>query len=65
MGHIEYARQVAIALEDQLRTAKLIGQTPGDWCKPRAGIYRFFSCGFHLVVWMAHRLWLSPTWVIF
>jgi hypothetical protein len=47
MGHIEYARQVAIALEDQLRTAKLIGQTPEDWCKPIAGIYRFFSRIFH------------------
>ncbi|EGW21097.1 hypothetical protein [Methylobacter tundripaludum] len=47
MGHLEYARQVAIAFEDQLRTAKLIGQTPEDWCKPIARIYRFFSRGFH------------------
>jgi len=47
MGHLEDARQVAIALEDQLRTAKLIGQTPGDWCKPIAGIYRIFSRIFH------------------
>lgn len=47
MGHLEYARQVAIAFEDQLRTAKLIGQTPEDWCKPIAGIYRFFSRSFH------------------
>jgi hypothetical protein len=47
MGHIEDARQVAIEFEDRLRVANLIGQTPEDWCKPIAGIYRFFSRSFH------------------
>jgi len=47
MGHMEGARQVAIAFEDQLYDANLIGQTPEDWCKLRARIYRFFSRIFH------------------
>lgn len=47
MGHIEDARQMAIAFEDRLRAANLIGQTPEDWCKPRAWLYRKISRGFH------------------
>lgn len=47
MGHLEDARQVAIAFEKRLLRANLIGQTPESWCKPRAEIYRFFSRTFH------------------
>jgi len=47
MGHHEDARQVAIAFEDRLREANLIGQTPEDWCKPVAKTYRKISCGSH------------------
>jgi hypothetical protein len=47
MGHVEDARQVAIAFEKRLFRANLIGQTPESWCKPRARIYRFFSRMFH------------------
>jgi len=47
VGHWEDARQVAIAFEQRLLRANLIGQAPESWCKPRAGIYRFFSRIFH------------------
>ncbi|MCK9396210.1 MAG: hypothetical protein M0Q44_11535 [Methylobacter sp.] len=47
MGHLEDARQVAIAFEDRLRDANLIGQTPENWCKPTAWVYRKISRGFH------------------
>jgi hypothetical protein len=47
MGHIEDARQVAIAFEERLRKANLIGQTPGNWCKPKAWLYRKISRRFH------------------
>lgn len=47
MGHVEDARQVAIAFEKRLFDTKLIGQSPESWCKPIAGIYRFFSRRFH------------------
>lgn len=47
MGHIEDARQVAIAFEKRLLRANLIGQTPEDWCKPTAWVYRKISRCFH------------------
>ncbi|MDO9267762.1 MAG: hypothetical protein Q7T96_01465 [Methylobacter sp.] len=47
MGHVEDARQVAIAFEKRLFRANLIGQTPESWCKPRARLYRKISRGFH------------------
>ncbi len=47
MGCMEEARQVAIAFEDRLREANLIGQTPEDWCKATAWAYRKISRGFH------------------
>jgi len=47
MGHVEDARQVAIAFEDRLRHANLIGQTPENWCEPTAWVYRKISRGFH------------------
>lgn len=45
MGHIEDARQVAIAFEDRLRKANLIGQT--NCYKPMAWIYQQICCFFH------------------
>ncbi|MDD1621194.1 MAG: hypothetical protein LUQ11_06905 [Methylococcaceae bacterium] len=47
MGHVEDARQVAIAFEDRLRRANLIGQTPKNWFKPRAWLARKVSRSFH------------------
>lgn len=47
MGHDEDARKVAIAFEERLRKANLIGQTPETWCKPIAWLYRTISRGFH------------------
>lgn len=47
MGHVEDARQVAIAFEDRLRSANLIGQTPESWCKATEWVYRKISRGFH------------------
>jgi len=47
MGHVEDARQVAIAFEKRLLRANLIGQTPENWCKPTACVYRKISRGFH------------------
>jgi len=47
MGHVEDARQVAIAFEKRLLRANLIGQTPENWCKLTACVYRKISRGFH------------------
>lgn len=47
VGHLEDARQVAIAFEEQLRKADLIGQTPEDWCKPRRQLTKKISRAFH------------------
>ena len=47
MGHAEDARQVAIAFEDRLREANLIGQTPKDWGGFRSWIYRDASRAGH------------------
>ena len=47
MGHVEDARQVAIAFEDRLRAANLIGQTSKKWSKSRAWTYQKICRGFH------------------
>lgn len=47
MGHAEEARQVAIAFEDRLREAKLIGRTPPEWWGPWRSIYRTSSIAVH------------------
>lgn len=47
MGHVEDARQVAIAFEDRLRVANLIGQTSKKWSKSRAWTYQKICRGFH------------------
>ncbi len=47
MGHAEDARQVAIALEDHLRTADLIGQTPQEWPAWKRFAYRATARGMH------------------
>lgn len=48
MGHAEDARQVAIALEDRLRHADLIGLSPQHWSRGRKWLYRASARGFHL-----------------
>lgn len=47
MGHTEDARQVAIAFEDRLRRADLIGMSPADWWLWRKRLYRILARGFH------------------
>lgn len=48
MGHAEDARQVAIAFEDRLRHADLIGLSPQHWSRGRKWLYRASARGFHL-----------------
>ncbi len=48
MGHTEDARQVAIAFEDRLRHADLIGLSPQHWSRGRKWLYRASARGFHL-----------------
>lgn len=54
MGHMEDARQVAIAFEDQLRLANLIGHTSKHENMLWALFYRYTCRGFHgLFGWLA------------
>jgi sRNA-binding regulator protein Hfq len=48
MGHREDARQVAIAFEDRLRSANLIGQTPMNWPTWTRSGYRYIAKGMHV-----------------
>ncbi len=72
MGHTEDARQVAIAFENRLRKANLIGQAPEDWNKFRAFIYRYLSRGFHflfrVLIGYGYRpirlvIWMIGVWL--
>ncbi len=47
MGHMEDARQVAIAREEHLRVIGKIGETPAAWPAWKKGIYRPLSRGLH------------------
>ena len=47
IGHTEDARQVAIAFEERLRRADLIGLSPGHWRVWRKWFYRLIARGFH------------------
>ena len=47
MGHMEDARQVAIAREEHLRTIGKIGETPAAWPPWKKWIYRPLSRGLH------------------
>lgn len=47
MGHMEDARQVAIAREEHLRTIGKIGETPAAWPTWKKWIYRPLSRGLH------------------
>lgn len=47
MGHAEDAREVAIALENRLRKAGLIGRSPQHWRAPARWSYKQLSMGFH------------------
>lgn len=47
MGHTEDARQVAIAFEDRLRAADLIGQTPANWPAWKRSGYRHVAKNMH------------------
>lgn len=52
MGHMEGSRLVAIAFEDRLRYAGLIGQTPTNWYRPVVWLYRNICSGFHWLFWL-------------
>lgn len=47
MGHMEDARQIAIAREEHLRTIGKIGETPAAWPTWKKSIYRPLSRGLH------------------
>ena len=47
MGHAEEARQVAIAQEERLRRADLVGRPPSDWSAWRRVPYRVTARAFH------------------
>jgi hypothetical protein len=49
MGHTEDARQVAIAFEDRLRAADLIGQAPTNWPAWKRTGYSRVAKGMHVV----------------
>jgi sRNA-binding regulator protein Hfq len=49
MGHTEDARQVAIAFEDRLRAANLIGQAPTNWPAWKRTGYSRVAKGMHVV----------------
>lgn len=58
MGHVEDARQVAVAMEHRMRKAGVIGQTqdsPRIWLiwanRPRRWLYRKVACFFHWWFW--------------
>lgn len=73
MGHAEDARQVAIALEEHLRAANLIGQTPQDWpvwkrhayCSTAKGMHAAFG---HLMGYgyrpMRLGAWMVGVWLV-
>jgi len=47
MGHAEEARQVAIAQEERIRRADLVGRSPTDWGAWRRVPYRLTGRAFH------------------
>lgn len=54
MGHVEDARQIGIAFEQQLRKADLIGRTAPNTWKPLADIKRTFAhAGHALFGWLS------------
>jgi hypothetical protein len=72
MGHVEDAQQVAIAFEDRLRAANLIGQSPPSWNKQLARMYRhfcrFLHCLFGKFYGYGYRpiylfLWMVAVWL--
>lgn len=72
MGHTEDARQVAIALENRLLHADLIGQTPKQWNLWRATPYRIIARTFHrlfkVFIGYGYRpiplgMWMVAVWL--
>jgi hypothetical protein len=72
MGHVEEARQIAIALEVHLREIGKIGQTPPEWGRVRAGSYRAVSRWAHwvfgILIGYGHRpirliAWMVAVWL--
>jgi hypothetical protein len=72
MGHIEDARQVAIAFENRLRQIGRIGVTPTGWNPVRAGIFRTTANGAHWAFWalagygyrpMRLLMWFVVVWL--
>ncbi len=52
MGHTEDARQVAIAHEQRLRRADLVGRPPAHWSAWRKWPYRQTARAFHWTFWL-------------
>ena len=72
MGHAEGARQVAIAFEDRLRRANLIGQATQHWYRPDSWIYRhicrIFHCWYGRLIGYGYRPlrmlgWMFGVWL--
>lgn len=65
MGHTEDARQVAIAFENRLSKAGLIGQAPKEWNIFRRFIYFHLSKGFHFLFRMLIGYGYRPIRLVF
>ena len=72
MGHLEDARQVAIALEDHRRAIGLVGQTPQTWSAWRRMAYGktsvFLHWAFKILIGYGYRPlrlvgWMFLVWV--
>lgn len=68
MGHVEDARQIAIAFEDNLRLKGLIGQTPPSWPKWQRVGYRYVAQTMHalfkILIGYGYRPLRLGAWMI-
>lgn len=73
MGHAEDARQVAMAFEDRLRSADLIGQTPAAWPTWKRAAYRYLAKSLHIcfkaLMGYGYRpvrlgFWMLTVWLV-
>ncbi|WP_200224064.1 hypothetical protein [Rhodoferax fermentans] len=73
MGHVEDARQVAIAFEDRLRSSNLVGQTPATWPTLMRAAYRYPSIVLHFsfkaLMGYGYRpmrlgIWMVAVWLV-
>lgn len=73
MGHAEDARQIAIAFEDRLRSANLIGKTPETWPRWWRAAYRHIAKVLHflfkMLIGYGYRplrlgVWMVAIWLL-